>query len=251
MIKFFISLLLMASSCTSQPVLFVPEAFIPSKFLDEKALYKELKNLRPQELLKTAEQHPHFFSVRVRLLVLEALIDVGFWEEAKDKGLELEKIPMKQKNIRKKRKKNIPKKAYITESQKHKVYFALAQAYGALNNIEKTLEYFEKTRKRPNYYYLYRYARFLQGTGDTEGALLLFAESFERGGHFAYIAEAYAQQLLNKALKQRYQNPEETQKLLAFILDDEKLSKTPVVARAEILSKQKISSFSRLFRIEG
>lgn len=245
-----------AGACCPNPAAYTPPPEPLTLYPSEPALNAALGNAEPFLALRLAEAHPQFASPRVRIILLETLVELGHYEKACFLGEELLKLsdrpkkkPKNQK-IRVKRAKNskkIEKKAfkkedfprYLTESQRHKIYFNLSLAYEGLKNPIKTEEYFEKTTERPNYYYLYRYAQNRIGAGDGARALLLLKESYERShGNFTYINEAYAGLLTRQAFIIYKKKPSEARANLALVLGEEPLKKCAAAARAEILWHQ-------------
>lgn len=263
-ILFFFSLA--AGACSPNPAAYAPPPEPLTLYPSEPALNAALGKTDPFLALRLLEAHPQFASPRVRIILLETLVELGSYEKACSLGEELlkltdspkknpknlkkpakksKKIEKKAKNIKnsKKTEKKPPKKSvfpqYLTESQRHKIYFNLSLAYEGLKNSIKAEEYFEKTTERPNYYYLYRYAQNRIGAGDGDRALLLLKESYERShGKFSYINEAYADLLTRQAFIIYKKKPSEAKANLASVLGDEQLKKCPAASRAEILWHQ-------------
>lgn len=253
-VLFFFSIIV--GACVPKPVPYAPPPEPLAFYGDEPALNAALGDAEPFLALGLAKAYPQFASPRVRIILLETLVELGNYAEACALGEELLKLldrpkkkPKNQKTSAKrartarKTKTSPLKKAdfpqYLTESQRHKVYFNLSLAYEGLSNPIKTAEYFEKTTERPNYYYLYRYAQNRIGAGDGPRALLLLKESYERShGKFAYINDAYAGLLTRQAFAVYKKNPLEAREKLASVLGDDLLKKCPAADRAEILWHQ-------------
>ncbi|MGL5722463.1 MAG: hypothetical protein ACRCY4_08700 [Brevinema sp.] len=268
-----LSVLFLLAMCSQPELVFIPPP-IPV-IEDEKMLNNVLKIEFAPDALEIAYAYKQFWSTRIKLLVLEHLVDVARYEEAIELGNELllidvktnvpakkvvkktaNKIVVSNTSIRKKttvkktvsrpkktttRVKSTPKivKETLSESQWHKIAFYLAMAHWGLGHASEANEFFAKTRERPNYFYLYRYAQFVAEQKDWQKALSLFEESYSRSnGKFEYINQAYARFLVDYAVEIKAKNALMADQLLIKVLADERLAITPAAAKAKIWWKQ-------------
>ncbi|MGL5255288.1 MAG: hypothetical protein ACRC9L_09900 [Brevinema sp.] len=249
---------LLAMCGQSESVNFQYEVPIPV-LKDEKSLNAVLKKEFPLDALAIARAYPQFWSKRVKLLILEYLVDTADYEEAilLGRGLLLLETESSEKAIpsastkkpRRSGSNSSPKnsKERLSESQRHKIYFYLAMAYWGADKPHLAEEFFAQTEQRPNYFYYYRYAQFASEQKDWEKALSLFEQSYSRSaGRFSYINEAFASFLVNYAIDVRQKNALLAEDLLKRILNNPHFAQSSAAAKAKVRWKQ----YQPIFRVE-